>query len=310
MNSRPFAEILTDDLLRPLEMHDSCLCEGERPASGEVALPHATIDGQLLTMPESRSGGRAGDSGLYVSGNDVVNWLRFNLEGATPENRPLLDAGVRQLLYTDQVTGPAETTLGQHFLTYCMGWQARDFLGCRLLAHEGGEFGASSFVAMVPERSAAVAVFANETASAAVRSVGYRCLSDMLGAPNRDWTERFLQLETQARDATVAAIRSACPANPDATPVTSYSGRFWHPANGRLTICESERGIEIRFDDAGAFDGTLIPLEHDVYIARCDYPAAEAMLPGEARIRLETDAAGLIEKVYAPTLGATFERTN
>src|SRR5688500_8181115 len=76
--------------------------------------------------------------------------------------------------------------------SYAMGWGRTLYRGHAYLAHGGGMIGFPSYVALLPDARAGVAVLSNSP-EAMHRAVALWALDRVLGEPEHDWNGEFLR---------------------------------------------------------------------------------------------------------------------
>lgn len=140
---RPYAELLDERILRPLDMRRTGFDPGS--PSGTLAVGHDASGRAMPYITDMRELREAG--GLISSSADMVRYLRLQLD----ETNPAIALSHRPTVETEH----DRVALNWHIDT------AGD--GQRTIWHTGGTFGFSSYVALYPERGLGMVLLANES---------------------------------------------------------------------------------------------------------------------------------------------------
>ncbi|MBK9180474.1 MAG: beta-lactamase family protein [Acidimicrobiales bacterium] len=212
VTGRRYADLLADELLRPLGMGHSVLTADEA-VTRRVAAPHLRLDGTTFVLRGAGwqpgwelppADGPAG--GLVSCTADLAAWARFHLGGgvAPDGTRLLAEATVSAMREPWAATSEVHEHTGA-------AWFLRPVQGVHTASHGGLTVGYSSRVVLVPERHLALAVLTNAvTGFPVVQAVVRAVLEGALGLD----------------DAPPAPDPSARPADVDEL-LGWYAGPFW-----------------------------------------------------------------------------------
>ncbi|MFG1954221.1 serine hydrolase domain-containing protein [Micromonospora sp. NPDC048830] len=145
----PFEQVIRRSILEPLELEGACFFAHEL-LHRNFAVGHTRRDGRTMiarpwAMP--RSSNPVG--GIVASVDHLLSYARFQLEGGT-----LLGDSLR--LAAQRPNGPAADTP-----SVGLGWWLAGDGEDRVVEHGGGANGQPALLAMLPERSFAIAVLTN-----------------------------------------------------------------------------------------------------------------------------------------------------
>ena len=142
-------------ILSKVGMSSSNVRHSAAAGGGNVAAPHAPIDGKVRPIAPFDSDNTNPAGGINSSAEDMAKWVRVQLSGGklTDGSRLFSAATARQLssIVTPIPVGdpPAELApLKANFRGYALGLDIRDFRGHKLVMHSGGLPGYVSRVAM------------------------------------------------------------------------------------------------------------------------------------------------------------------
>jgi D-alanyl-D-alanine-carboxypeptidase/D-alanyl-D-alanine-endopeptidase len=173
VSKRPYADTITDTLLRPLGMSSSGFVADAAPRERR-ALGYRWEDNQWRVEPTLQPGAFGAMGGLQTSANDYAHWVAFLLsawparDGA--DNGPVRRATVRELAqgsnfpFLRSRPGHSGADACREAGTYGMGMIVA--MDCELgltLSHGGGYPGYGSHVLLLPDRGIGIFALANRT---------------------------------------------------------------------------------------------------------------------------------------------------
>jgi hypothetical protein len=165
----------------------------------DVATPHEKIDDKMqpVVWPNFDNVGSAGAVNSCVQ--DMAQWVRLNLNGGVYQGTRLVSSDVMKEIQTpqtiirldslDQALRPSN-----HFAAYGFGWSLRDYLGRKLIQHDGALDGMRARVVFVPEEKLGFVILMNSQNTSLHSSIAYRILDHYLGGPQRDWSGELLKI--------------------------------------------------------------------------------------------------------------------
>jgi D-alanyl-D-alanine-carboxypeptidase/D-alanyl-D-alanine-endopeptidase len=173
ISKHPYAETITETLLRPLGMSSSGFVADAAPRERR-ALGYRWEDNEWRLEPTLQPGAFGAMGGLQTSANDYAKWVAFLLSAWPPrdgaDSGPVKRATVRELAQGSNFPRlrprPGHTGFDacREATTYGMGMiVATD---CELgftLSHSGGYPGYGSHVLLLPDRGIGIFAFANRT---------------------------------------------------------------------------------------------------------------------------------------------------
>jgi CubicO group peptidase (beta-lactamase class C family) len=266
-------------ILSKVGMSGSNVRHSAAAGRGNVAAPHAPIDGKVRPIAPFDSDNTNPAGGINSSAEDMAKWVRVQLSGGKliDGSRLFSAATARQLstIVTPIPVGdpPAELApLKENFRGYALGLDIRDFRGHKLVMHSGGLPGYVSRVAMIPDTNVGVVVLTNQESGEAFDSIAFHVLDHYLGAPAFDWIDGYAKVKQRndARDADVerrgTAARDAA-SKPSLAPA-KYAGTYRDAWYGDVVIVEERGKLVMRFGHTPSLVGELEHWQHDTFIAR------------------------------------------
>ena len=184
---------------------------------GNVATPHAAVDGKVRPIRPFDSDNTNPAGGINSSAEDMAKWLRVQLSGGklADGSRLFSAATARQLtsIVTPIPIGdppPELPSLKTNFHGYALGFDIRDYRGHKAVMHTGGLPGYVSRVVMIPDINVGVAVLTNQESGEAFDSIAFHLLDYYLGAPSIDWIDGYRQARARVETTAAAASARAC----------------------------------------------------------------------------------------------------
>lgn len=264
-------------ILAKVGMTTSNVRHSDANKGGNVATPHAPVEGRVQPIAPFDSDNTNPAGGINSNAQDMAKWLLVQLADGQLENGTALikPATARQIgtLVTPIPIGqgaPELRDLRPNFNGYALGLAVRDYRGRKLLTHTGGLPGYVSKVAMIPDARLGIAILTNQESTAAFEAIASHILDAYLGAPSTDWVAAWQAIEKRGA-ATAAAATPLAAGSGQSTPslpLASYAGKYRDPWYGDMTITAEATGLAIRFDSTPLLSGTLVHAQHDTFVAR------------------------------------------
>tara|TARA_R110002050_G_scaffold56512_3_gene127158 strand:- start:119582 stop:121246 length:1665 start_codon:yes stop_codon:yes gene_type:complete len=175
-SGKTWETVVTEEILKPLQMNNSYASFRDAFKNGKIAMPHS-FDGKALKVihnpqqdldgnVEQKLNGAAG--GIWASANDMCKWMMVQL------NEGKYGADLEKDLFSEeqqQEMWRMHTPMNRqhdprspfkvHFSGYGLGWFLSDFNGFLKVEHSGLIAGMSSEVTLIPELELGIVVLNN-----------------------------------------------------------------------------------------------------------------------------------------------------
>ena len=279
LSGKTWEDFVAARILVKVGMAGSNVRHSAAAGGGNVATPHARIEGTVRPIRPFESDNTNPAGGINSSAEDMAKWLRVQLSGGmlADGSRLFSAATARQLtsIVTPIPIGdppPELPPLKMNFHGYALGFDIRDYRGHKVVMHSGGLPGYLSRVVMIPDLNVGVAVLTNQESGEAFDSIAFHILDHFLGAPAFDWIDGYDRARARAasRDAQAVA-RGAASRNAAAKPslpLANYAGTYRDAWYGDITIAEEGGKLVMRFSHTPALAGDLEHWQHDTFVAR------------------------------------------
>ena len=279
VSGQTWENFVTTRILQKVGMTGTNVRHSAAAAGGNVATPHAPVDGTVRPIRPFDSDNTNPAGGINSSAEDMAKWLRVQLAGGRLDDGSRLFSADTARQLTSIVTPipigdppPELPPRGMSFHGYALGFDIRDYRGHKMVTHTGGLPGYVSRVAMIPDLNVGVAVLTNQESGAAFDSVAFHVLDHFLGAPAFDWIDGYTKTDARA-EAAVAQAEGRGAASRDAAskpslPLAKYAGTYRDAWYGDVTIAEEGGRLVMRFSHTPSLIGDLEHWQHDTFVAR------------------------------------------
>jgi len=280
VSGQTWEDFVRTRILEPVGMGGAAVRHSAALADGNVATPHAEVEGTVRAVQPFTSDNTNPAGGIMAGAADMARWLIVQLDSGRirSSGRRLFSAQTTRELWTlvtpmpIGMPSPALAPQRAEFNGYALGFQVRDYRGHKLVMHTGGLPGYVSRVVMVPQLKLGVAVLTNQESGAAFDAIAYRILDHYLAAPAHDWLAAYRSLAQAAATRMAAAEQSARAARDSLSrpslALDAYAGTYRDPWYGDVAIERQGSGLVIRMVPTPGMVGELVPWQHDSFLAR------------------------------------------
>ncbi|MEO6235573.1 MAG: serine hydrolase [Vicinamibacterales bacterium] len=277
VSGQSWEDFVQTRILAKVGMTSSNVRHSDANKGGNVATPHAPVEGRVRPIAPFDSDNTNPAGGINSNAEDMAKWLLVQLaDGQLGDGTALIrPATARQIgtLVTPIPIGqgaPELRDLRPNFNGYALGLAVRDYRGRKLLTHTGGLPGYVSKVAMIPDARLGIAILTNQESTAAFEAIASHILDVYLGASSTDWVAAWQAIEKRgaATAAAAAPLAAGSGQSTPSLPLASYAGKYRDPWYGGMTITAEGEALAIRFDSTPLLSGTLVHAQHDTFVAR------------------------------------------
>jgi CubicO group peptidase (beta-lactamase class C family) len=279
IGGQSWEDFVASRILSKVGMTGSNVRHSAAAAGGNVAAPHARIDGTVRPIQPFDSDNTNPAGGINSNAEDMSKWLIVQLaRGRLSDGSRLFSEGTwRQLttLVTPMSLGnPAPELAAQraNFRGYALGLNVTDYRGRKVLMHSGGLPGYVSRVMMIPEIDLGIAVLTNQESGQAFDSIAYRVADHYLSAPATDWLDAYQKVAAR-QDASAAASEGKSAAERNAAsrpslPLARYAGTYTDAWYGDIAIEPQGDRLVMRFTRTPSLVGELEHWQYDTFVVR------------------------------------------
>ena len=318
ISGKSWEDFVSSRILARVGMTGSNVRHSAAAAGGNVAVPHARVNGAVRAIRPFDSDNTNPAGGINSSAEDMGRWLAVQLgHGRLADGSRLISEDTwRQLTTivtpTPIVPPPPElSALQPNFRGYALGLDVRDYRGRKLLMHTGGLPGYVSRVLMIPEIGAGIAVLTNQESGEAFDAIAYRIADHYLDAPPTDWIDAYQKAGARLRAAAETTDRNTASAR-DATskpslPLSKYAGTYVDAWYGDIFIAQEAGKLVMSFSHTPLLVGDMEHWQYDTFAVRW----RDRELRADAFVTFALNPDGSIEsakmKAMSPSTDFSFD---
>jgi len=310
----PWEDFVVQRIIDPLGMSDTRVTRVSTLEEGNVATPHARVEGVVRPVKPLTATATNAAGGINSTAADMARWMIVQLDsGRVANGDRLFEASTTRELWSPVTPMPIRqwpdemAAIEPQFQGYALGFVVRDYRGHKLVTHTGGLPGYVSRVAMLPDLKLGVAVLTNQEMGLAFEAITYSILDHYLGAPPTDWVTRFRDLATlrertaAAHDSSTAAARTT-----DSRPslaLAGYAGTYEDPWYGKVEVAQEDGGLIVQFGRTPSLLGDLEHWQYDTFLVRW----RDRELRADAFITFDLDAEGKVARARMQAASPTVD---
>jgi len=170
-------------IIEPLGMNDTRVTRASTLEEGNVATPHARIEGTVRPVQPLAATATNAAGGINSTAADMAKWLIVQLDsGRVSDSERIFSERTTTQLWKPVTPLPIGRVpdglepLQVQFAGYALGFGIRDHRGHKMVTHTGGLPGYVSRLTMVPELKLGIAVLTNQEMGVAFESITARIL--------------------------------------------------------------------------------------------------------------------------------------
>ena len=279
LSGQSWEDFVSTRILSKVGMTNSNVRHSAAAGGGNVASPHAQVDGKVRPIQPFDSDNTNPAGGINACADDMARWMKVLLnEGQLADGSRLFSAATwRQISapVTPQPNGapPAELpVLRSNFRAYALGLEARDFRGHLVLTHTGGLPGYVSRVLLVPDLKLGVAVLNNQESGETFNAIAYGVADAYIGEPRSQWLEAYQKISARNAAASAQAERETTAArntgSKPSLPLGGYARTYRDAWYGDVAIAEDGGKLVMRFTKTPSLVGDLEHWQYDTFVVR------------------------------------------
>ena len=311
-------EFVETRIIRPLGMTDTRVTRAATLEEGNVATPHARVEGVVRVVKPLAATATNAAGGINSTAADMAKWMIVQLDsGRVAGTERLFGERTARELWSPVTPMPIGTwpdalaDLQPQFRGYALGFRVQDYRVHKLVTHTGGLPGYVSRLAMIPDMKLGVVVLTNQEIGAAFQSIVTYVLDRYLEVEPTDWIGVWRDL-TALRDSTVAARDQSEAAARDTSsrpslPLAGYAGTYRDAWYGDVEITDEAGSLTIQFDRTPSLLGDLEHWQFDTFYVRW----RDRELRADAFITFELAADGSVAaapmKAASPSVDFSYD---
>jgi CubicO group peptidase (beta-lactamase class C family) len=279
VSGMPWEQFVESRILTKVGMSTSTTRHSDAMKGGNVATPHAEVEGRVRPIVPFGSDNTNPAGGINSTATDMARWMMVQLDsGRLADGSRLFTPRTTTQLWRVVTPTPIGTPaaplahLRPNFAGYALGMNVSDYRGRKKLQHSGGLPGYLSLLTMIPEQRLGIAVLTNQESGEAFNAITNKIVDHYAGAPNTDYLAVYGQLADAGRQR-LAQMNAGARSARDSTsrpslPLPRYAGTYNDPWYGDVTITPENGSLVMRFTKTPSLVGELVHWQHDTFVAR------------------------------------------
>ncbi len=279
LSGQSWEDFVSTRILAKVGMTGSNVRHSAAAAAGNIASPHAPVDGKVRPIQPFDSDNTNPAGGINACAEDMAKWMRVLLnEGQLADGSRLFSAATWRQLSTPVTPEPNAPpppelpALASNFRGYALGLEARDLRGHKVLTHTGGLPGYVSRVLLVPDLKLGVAVLTNQESGEAFNAIAFGVADAYIGGPRSQWLEGYEKIRARSAAALVQAEQKTASARNAASrpslPLAGYARTYRDAWYGDITIAQEGGTLVMRFTKTPSLVGDLEHWQYDTFVVR------------------------------------------
>jgi CubicO group peptidase (beta-lactamase class C family) len=267
-------DFVAENILKPLEMNHSRLQITGLKSVANVAQPHTYVEGKPVMIPWLDWNNMAPAGSLISSVSDMAKWLQMNLGNGIYHSDTLISTKrIFELQSPNTLINGGESSSKMfpsiHFKAYGMGWSLMDYLGRKIVTHNGGYDGMISQTVFIPEENIGFVIVTNAN-STLYYPMMYKTLDVLLGNPvDKDWSKLILERVKKNEDyATKAKAEKEALRNINTKPsldIDSYTGFYGCALYDSVQVYNENGKLALQFMRTASLKTGLTHWQYDTY---------------------------------------------
>lgn len=193
VTGQTWSRFIRERFFEPLDMTTTVASYDELSGDEDIAYPH--YKGEQMELYDFN--GTKPAASIYSNITDLSAWVKMWLNGGQVEEGTILEEEVLEMCLSPHTllnVSSAQQERGTQFRAYGLGWSMYDYLGAKVVEHNGGMPGYLSKVTMVPEDNLGIIILNNGFDLFIRRAILFSLLDRYLGADEKkDWIGRMKQ---------------------------------------------------------------------------------------------------------------------
>ncbi len=264
------------NIFLPLQMTRTTTRNTDIVTDNNAAKPYTIFDGKLVVLKYDSIDNIAPCGGLNSCVKDISNWILMQLDSGKFEGKQVIPFDVLKRTRTSTtIVGDVANPLfpSTHFRTYGLGWFMEDYVGRKIISHDGGANGFVTNTTLVPEEKYGFTILTNTDANAFMDALQMQLLDDAFNVPYRNLSAIYYNKSakgTAEDDSVTHAMWATAAKKPKpALDLKTYTGKYTNEIYGNIEIKEEKGKLVIHFSHHPHLTGNLEPLGENKFV--CNY---------------------------------------
>jgi CubicO group peptidase (beta-lactamase class C family) len=257
VSGMPWREFVKRRIFDPLSMARTFPTLKASQNESNRSRPHDRVMGKITPIEDSNADEIDAAGSVWSCVEDMSKWMRFMLDSARINGKPMLTAATYSELFKPQAIIPQgsfypSTALTKpNWTTYGLGWFQHDYKGRMVQFHTGSLAGTVAIHGLLPSEKLGIYVFGNLDHTEVRHALMYRVFDLFLGEKERDWSKELrniydgfkVQAENQKKKKDSERVLNTKPS----LDLVKYTGQYTDPIYGNAEVFEEDGRLKIRW---------------------------------------------------------------
>ena len=266
---------LAQDIFIPLGMSNTLSSPTKFTEVSNRAKSHTLQNGKVVPRRMGNMELMAASGGISSSVSDLSHWLLAQLDSGRLNGHAVLPNEVLQMVRKPQILigksgAPYTLFNSSNFENYASGWYNIDYQGTEIVTHNGGGYGFTSSITLVPEHQLGIAILTNSDEHLLFDALKIEIIDAYLGLPFRNYSkmaQRFYQFQKQQKQQQLEQLKQQVASAPQSPiPLTYYTGEYNNHIYGNITISQKNSGLLMKFEHHDSLEAKMEFLEEGKFL--------------------------------------------
>ena len=302
ITGKSWQEFIETRIMQPLQMTASAADFYRLKDTGNVAAPHAPINGKVRVVTADLNPVMDAAGGIYANITDMSKWVIMQMEdGSYGKGQKLFSKAIQDEMWMPQtiIATKGGGAYNTHFLSYGLGWMLSDVSGYKQVMHTGGLAGMVTQVTLIPELKLGIIVLTNQQSGGAYSAISNQIKDGYLGIKNidriKEGKDRADRAQAEA-DKVVkeieAGLTAASKDKKQDINTDAYIGTYADNWFGDVLIEKGKDGLRLRSLRSPRLSGNLYYYKGNTFVVKWEDRSMDA----DAYVMFTLDEAGNAER--------------
>ncbi len=235
---KDWQSLIQEEFFQPLGMKSSSYTLASYlKTPNRVGWHELKPNGAVQLLPDTMEGGDApyiyaASGGINSTILDMAKWIIMQTDQGMYLGKQIVS---KENLARTHRPNIYAFNRDNHSLYYCMGWISEEYSPYPIIWHNGGTFGVSTNMAIIPEERLGIVVLCNTRGSVVAESLTMKFFDLYFGKPKTDWTKKMMAIVQDVFKKELAKHPPIAKPLP-ALPLNAYTGTYSNPVYGDLVV--------------------------------------------------------------------------
>lgn len=236
--------------------------------------PYTLVDEKLTRIPFVNVDNLGPAASINSCAKDLSNWLLMQLDSGKFNGKQVVPYDVlKETRSSNMIVGNGNSASATHFVTYGLGWFMNDYMGRKIIRHNGGADGFVTTTCYVPEENLGIVVLTNTDANDFYNALRQQILDAYLGVPYKNYSDISYKANRKEAEEQEKKINQwkelAAKKNNADLDLQTYCGTYKNSVYGKMEVKREKEKIVLYFEHHPDLKGLLEALGENDFL--CTY---------------------------------------